>query len=113
MTCEWNFHYLSSCSYRPLLNCTHCNLNIPSPLSATSPIDRFVSILRISSARLLDFPTVHATAKEVFVAKFPHGPLPGYRPNNILEALALATEYRLEPVSYIILYYFFLSIPFL
>ncbi|KIL66982.1 hypothetical protein M378DRAFT_159925 [Amanita muscaria Koide BX008] len=75
------------------------------PLSTASTIDRFASILRITSPTLLDFPTLHGVAKEAFSAKFPRGPLACYRPStNTLETLALATEYRLDPVRKLLLY---------
>ena len=70
-----------------------------SPLSFDTSIDRFASILRITSPRLLDFPAIHAMAKEVFSARYPRELALDYRPTDTLQALALANEYRLLQVS--------------
>jgi hypothetical protein len=64
-------------------------------------MDRFASILRITSPRLLDFPAVHSVAKEAFVAKFPQELVLDYQPSDTLQALALANEYKLLKVSVI------------
>ncbi|KAF8638928.1 hypothetical protein AX17_001840 [Amanita inopinata Kibby_2008] len=73
-------------------------------LSPDTPIDRIASILRVTDPRLLDFPAVHASAKHMFNGRFPNGPMPNYRPANILEALAVASEYRLTTVRKTLLY---------
>ena len=70
-----------------------------SPISAASSIDRFESILRITSPSSLDFPTIHSVSKELFINMFPRELVLNYRPANTLEALALANEYQLISVS--------------
>ncbi|PFH46073.1 hypothetical protein AMATHDRAFT_77826 [Amanita thiersii Skay4041] len=74
------------------------------PLSPKMQIDHIASILRITSPRLLDFPAIHASAKELFIGMFPTGPTPNYHPAKITEALAVATEYNLSPVRKTLFY---------
>ncbi|KAF8724894.1 hypothetical protein AX14_008503 [Amanita brunnescens Koide BX004] len=79
------------------------------PLSFDTSIDRFASILRITSPRLLDFPAIHTVAKEAFAARYPRELALDYRPTNTLQALALANEYRLLQVRKALLYSIIIS----
>ncbi|KAK2459493.1 hypothetical protein APHAL10511_008477 [Amanita phalloides] len=82
------------------------------PFSTDSSLDRFTSILRITSPRLLDFPTIHAAARDAFLEKFPREPALHYRPKDVLKALALANEYQLVPVRKALLYSIVISDEF-
>jgi hypothetical protein len=67
-------------------------------MSGNVEFGRLVSILRISSPKQLDFPSIHALARKYIEHMFPSGPQPFYH-TNLEEALAVATKYEIDSVS--------------
>ncbi|KAF8054778.1 hypothetical protein FPV67DRAFT_1050376 [Lyophyllum atratum] len=81
-----------------------------APLLSETRFSQIISILRVSSPLRLDFPEIHALAKDKLNSLFPSGRLPFFRPDNPEEALVLATEYTI-PSMRKALYYHFVTSP--
>ncbi|KAF8236753.1 hypothetical protein L208DRAFT_1421801 [Tricholoma matsutake] len=64
---------------------------------------RIASALRVSSPLQLDFPSVHTFARQRLLSMY-NGSLPFFRPGNLGDALALASEYDIIPMRKAVYY---------
>jgi hypothetical protein len=69
-----------------------------SPFGNASPFSRVASMLRVSSPRQLDFPDLHATAREIMQGMFPDIPTAFTHDHALPDALALAIDFDLSNV---------------
>ncbi|KAG6875993.1 hypothetical protein C0992_001491 [Termitomyces sp. T32_za158] len=65
----------------------------------THQFSRLAAVLRVSGPKQLDFPSIHALTMKRLISIIPSEYSPGFIPDNLEEALELATEYELPLVS--------------
>lgn len=70
-----------------------------SPLDSDASLTRVASVLRVSSKRQLDFPSIHQLARRRLENMFPHEPEAFFHADNPDVALTLAVEYSIYSVS--------------
>ncbi|KAF5378351.1 hypothetical protein D9615_008761 [Tricholomella constricta] len=80
-----------------------------APLFSEVRFPRLAAVLRVSSPLQLDFPSIHALARERLNSIFPSPVLPLFRPEDPEEALALAKEYEIPSMQKALYYHFVTS----
>jgi hypothetical protein len=70
-----------------------------SPRRPLENFDDIASVLTLSSPSRLNLPDIYAIAKESLSSFFPHTPTPYYEFGQSEEALVLAIEHDVKPVS--------------
>ena len=71
----------------------------PRPLGQDSPFTRAASILRVTGPEQLDFPRLHAIARETIERMFPDKPAAFVHDHPLPDALAIATDFNLTSVG--------------
>jgi len=74
-----------------------------APLSPQASFSHVASVIRASSSKQLNFPTIFQLAREYIENMFPSGPAPFSHPECLEEAWVLATEYDI-PIQKGLLY---------
>jgi hypothetical protein len=69
-----------------------------SSLFFEASFTRIISALRVSSPLQLDFPAIHTLAREKLLSMY-NGLVPFLQPDDLGEALKVASEFGIMPVS--------------
>ncbi|KAI0934922.1 hypothetical protein AcV5_006610 [Taiwanofungus camphoratus] len=74
------------------------------PLDSDASLTRVASVLRVSSKRQLDFPSIHQLARRRLENMFPHEPEAFFHADNPDVALTLAVEYSIYSIQKALFY---------